>query len=98
MPIPINEIKDDIQRRPGDSMAIGRTVMANERTLMGFIRTATGLFATGVGLVKFIENPFVVAFGWCCIVLSAGALVWGIVRYRIIKKLLTDFATSGSER
>ncbi|MHC4643690.1 MAG: DUF202 domain-containing protein [Planctomycetota bacterium] len=95
MPITIKEIKDDIKRRPRDSLAVGRTVMANERTLMGFIRTGIGLFATGVGLIKFLENPFVVAFGWCCIVLSAGALVWGITRYRLIKKLLTDFAISG---
>ena len=52
--------------------------MDNDRTFIGFIRIFTGFFATGVGLIPFLENPFPVAIGWCCVMASGAIMTWDL--------------------
>ena len=71
-------------------LALGRTMMANERTLLSFVRTSLGLLGGGIALIKFLEHPGFVALGWILVVASVVFLIWGIKRYRYIKRLLQE--------
>ena len=79
-----------IKERPSDALAFGRTDMANDRTLLSFLSTSLGLMGSGIGIVGYVERPFIVALGWVAISISVPLLIWGIWRYRKMKKLLRD--------
>jgi len=83
-----DEILKATKQSPSDALAFGRTTMANERTLLSFLRTSLGLMAGGIGIVGFVERPLIVVLGWLAIFISIPFLVWGIRRYRKIKKLI----------
>lgn len=88
-----DEISKAIKQSPSDALAFGRTAMANERTLLSFLRTSIGLLAGGIGIVGFVERPLIVALGWFAIFISIPFLVWGIRKYRKIKRLITEVGT-----
>lgn len=79
-----NEKKDD----SSDLMAIGRTIMANERTLLAFLRTALGFFLGGTAMIKYLKHPLIESLGWAFIVVAPVLLVWGLYRYRHVKKVI----------
>ena len=83
-----DEIREDLARHSADTLAIGRTVLANDRTLLGFIRTAVGLLGGGIGLVSYLKHPVVVANGWLSIGLSVVLFIWGIRRYLQIRGMM----------
>ena len=87
-----NEIKEDLARHPSDSLAIGRTVLANDRTLLGFLRTALGLLGGGIGLVSYLKHPAIVAVGWASMTISAVLLIWGIRRYLQIRRMMVELS------
>ena len=86
------EIKADLMRHPSDTLAIGRTILANDRTLLGFIRTALGLLGGGLGLVSYLKHPVIVAVGWLSMSLSLVLLLWGIRRYIQIRRMMIEFS------
>ena len=88
-----DEILKATKQRPSDALAFGRTTMANERTLLSFLRTNIGLMAGGIGIVGFMERPLIVVLGWLAIFISIPFLVWGIRRYRKIKRLIKEMGT-----
>jgi putative membrane protein len=69
-------------------MDIGRTIMANERTLPAFLRTSLGFFLSGIALIKYLKHPLIQILGWVSIFLAPVFLVWGLYRYRHVKKVL----------
>ena len=79
-----------ITANPTNALAVGRTILANERTLLAFLRTGLGLLAGGIGIVGFVNHPLIVFFGWLAIVLSLPFIVWGILSYRVINKVLAE--------
>ena len=87
-----DEIRSDLERHPSDTLAIGRTILANDRTLLSFIRTALGLLGGGLGLVSYLKHPVVVALGWLCMSLSLVLLVWGIRRFIQIRTMMIDLS------
>jgi len=86
------EIREDLVRNPGDSLAIGRTILANDRTLLGFIRTAVGLLGGGIGLVTYLKHTVIVAAGWLCMGLSGVLLIWGIRRFLQIRGMMIELS------
>ena len=86
----IQNYAKDIKERPSDMLAIGRTAMANERTLLSFISTSVGLLASSVGLIKFVEGPFFLILGWMLVPISLAFLIWGVIRYFRVKRLLQE--------
>jgi inner membrane protein YidH len=84
----VDNHNDNLKSKSGDLMAIGRTVMANERTLLSFLRTALGFFIGAIALIKYLKHPFVQALGWVFLFFAPVLLVWGIYRYRHVKKVL----------
>lgn len=87
-----DEIREDLARQPSDTLAIGRTVLANDRTLLGFVRTALGLLGGGIGLVSYLKHPLIVAVGWLCMALSGVLLFWGIRRYMQVRRMMIEFS------
>ena len=69
-------------------MAIGRTIMANERTLLAFLRTALGFFLGGTAMIKYLKHPFIEGLGWVFLVVAPVLLVWGVYRYKHVKKAI----------
>lgn len=55
--------------------------------------TSIGLLAGDIGVVGFVERPLIVGLGWFAIFISIPFLVWGIRRYRKIKRLITEVGT-----
>ncbi len=87
-----DEIREDLARHPSDTLAIGRTVLANDRTLLGFIRTALGLLGGGIGLVSYLKHPVIVTVGWLSMALSGILLIWGIRRYIQIRGMMIELS------
>ena len=87
-----DEIREDLTRHPSDTLAIGRTVLANDRTLLGFIRTALGLLGGGLGLVSYLKHPVIVAVGWLSMALSVVLFIWGIRRYIQIRGMMIELS------
>ncbi len=68
-------------QHPGEILAIGRTVLANERTFLAFFRTALGLAAAGGGMLHLLEHPVFEGIGVGFIVAAVVCLAVGAVRY-----------------
>ena len=86
----VNDISDRTRRDPANFLAIGRTIMANERTLLAFLRTSLAFFLVGVGLIKFLNHPVLDVIGWIFVVLGGIFLIWGVQRYRQVRKVLRE--------
>ena len=84
----IDEIVNEVSKRPTDILALGRTVMASERTFLGYVRTSVSFLAGGIGIVMYLHNPFLIAFGVVLILSSIFIFVVGVKNYRRIQRLL----------
>jgi putative membrane protein len=88
----MNTITGLPERHPANLLAIDRTILANERTLLSFLRTFLGFFIAGTGLLKYVDHPVTDTIGAIFIVIAAGFMIWGIMRYRYVKKILGAIA------
>ena len=77
-------------QHPAQTLAIGRTAMANDRTFLAYIRTAIGLLGGGIGLIALVKHPVLEAVGWLCIALSAVVLLYGIRRFLQIRSMMIE--------
>ena len=84
----MNDISDHTRRDPVSLLTIGRTIMANERTLLAFLRTSLAFCIAGVGLIKYLDPPVFDTLGWIFIVLAGIFFIWGVHRYRHVRKVL----------
>ena len=82
------KIPYNARRDPANLLTIGRTTMANERTLLAFLRTSLAFCIAGIGMIKYLDHPLLGAIGWCFTVLAVLFFIWGIHRYRHVKKVL----------
>jgi putative membrane protein len=71
-----------------DYLALDRTILANERTLLSYLRTCIGLLAAGAGLIQLIDTPYSIVAGYALIALSPFSAVYGIVRFRKVRRKL----------
>ena len=86
-----NEIIDERGTFQRNELALDRTLLANERTFLSYIRTAIMLFATGATLHKlFTPSFFNVAVSLILVGFSLFALVFGIYRFKRIKKDISE--------
>ena len=86
----VNDTSDSIRRDPYNLLTIGRTIMANERTLLAFLRTSLAFCIAGIGLIKYLDHQALDAIGWIFIVLAGIFLIWGVYRYRHVRKVLRE--------
>ena len=86
----MNDISDHTRRDPSDFLTIGRTIMANERTLLAFLRTSMAFFIAGIGLIKYLDHAVFDAIGSVFFVLAGILLLWGVHRYRHVRKVLRE--------
>jgi len=86
----LNDISDHTRRDPVSLLTIGRTIMANERTLLAFLRTSMAFFIAGIGLIKYLKHLALETIGWIFVVLAGIFLIWGVHRYRHIRKVLRE--------
>lgn len=66
------------------------TSLANERTFLMYIRTALGFFAAGAALIRFFEKPVFVIIGWIFIPVGVLFLVFGVFRFRHVRRVLQE--------
>ena len=72
-----------------NSLALSRSVMANERTLLAYIRTGMTFIISGAGIIRFIQDGnYILITGLIMIVIGVFFLFWGTYRYRRYKHLL----------
>ncbi len=93
-----DEIREEFAQNSTDTLAIGRTVLANERTLLSFIRTGVGLLGAGIGLVAYLKHPAIVAVGWLSIGLSGILLTWGIRRFLQIRAMMIELTRAAKQK
>lgn len=74
-----------------DYLAMQRTTLANERTLFAYIRTCLYLILSGIGLLGLEEFAELRWVGYLSLVLSAFILVYGVIRYYMLKRKLHGF-------
>jgi putative membrane protein len=86
----VNDISDSTRRDPYNLLTIGRTIMANERTLLAFLRTSLAFCIAGIGLIKYLDHQALDAIGWIFIALAGIFLIWGVHRYRHVRKVLRE--------
>ena len=66
-----------------------RTILANERTLLAYVRTALALLIFGMAAIKFFPDaPWIVSLGWVFMVCGITVLVWGMLHFRKVSKLI----------
>lgn len=76
-----------------DSLAVQRTVLANERTFLAYVRTSLTLFLVGVSFVHLPDMHPDPAFGglrydvagWLFVLSAIVVLIAGYLRYRRFK-------------
>ncbi len=88
----MTDITDCPKRNPTAMLAIDRTILANERTLLSFFRTSLGFLLAGIGLLKYVDHPATDTIGTIFIIISVGFMIWGIMRFRHVKKILRAVA------
>ncbi len=84
----VKDINNSVKSDPRNLMDIGRTIMANERTLLAFLRTSLGFLLGGIAMIKYLKHPLIEGLGWVSIFLAPVFLIWGLYRYRHVKKIL----------
>ena len=83
-------LKEEMQTDVRQSLALERTVMANERTLMSFLRTALATAAAGLTIQHFANPVWLIWVGYALI--PAGLLmgILGYISYRQRKKQIDN--------
>ena len=84
----MNDSSDNTRRNPSNLLTIGRTIMANDRTPLAFLRTSLAFCAAGIGLIKYLHHPVFDVIGWISVILGGILFIWGVHRYRHVKKIL----------
>lgn len=84
-------------RRPPvpNSGSLARDHLANERTFLAWVRTALGVVGLGVLLEKFVatgEEVIGTVAGLAIILMGGVSLIFAIVRYERVRRLLDDGA------
>lgn len=74
-----------------DYLAMQRTSLANERTLFAYIRTSLYLILGGVGLLGLKDFEQLKWVGYLALAVSGIILVYGVVRYQMLKRKLRNF-------
>ncbi len=74
-----------------DYLAMQRTTLANERTLFSYIRTSLYLVVGGIGLLKLEDFESLAWLGYVALIISALMIVYGILRYLVLKRKLSKF-------
>jgi len=76
----------DLVEPSANSLALDRTVLANERTYQAWIRTGLALFVAGLGIIKFLQNELplwlLMPIAILLILFSAVAFLLAAWRYR----------------
>lgn len=75
-------------------LAMERTTLANERTLFSYIRTSLYLILGGIGFIKLEQFADLAWLGYTLFPVSAVIIIYGLVRYQILQKKLTDYYDS----
>lgn len=70
------------------SLAIDRTVLANERTLLSYTRTALTMLVPGVSFVHFTEAGGLHLLGWLFIPLGLFSFIFGYYRFNKRKLII----------
>ena len=73
-----------------DRLALDRTRLANERTLLAYFRTGLALILAGASFVYFAGDSWFQGFGFVCIPLGVIGLIFGIRRFRIVNRRLSN--------
>lgn len=72
-----------------NKLALERTRLANERTFLAYVRTGLSLLAAAVILLEFFsKSGSYTAIAWALGVSGLFILVFGIVRFRMVRKQL----------
>jgi len=74
-----------------DYLAMQRTTLANERTLFAYIRTSLYLILGGIGLLKLEDFRELIWLGYFSLGLSIVVIVYGLIRYWILRRRLNGF-------
>lgn len=74
-----------------DYLALQRTTLANERTLFSYIRTSLYLVLGGIGLSQVAYFEHLKWVGTVALSLSGIVLVYGFVRYIVLRRKLQKF-------
>ncbi len=69
-----------------DTLAVQRTILANQRTLLTFFSASLALVISGVTLIRFFNSPAICGFGFLLLPAAAILLVFGIRNYRLHKQ------------
>jgi putative membrane protein len=86
------DAKDEIILR--DYLAMQRTTLANERTLFSYIRTSLYLVLGGIGLLQVEQFENLRWAGYLALGISVFLLIYGIVRYIVLRVKLQKFYDS----
>lgn len=72
-----------------DSLALSRTMMANERTLLAYLRTGMTFMISGAGVIRFIQDGMYIFISGCILIVTGVCfLCFGIFRYLQYKHVL----------
>lgn len=77
-----------------DFLALERTSLANERTLFSYIRISIYLIIGGIAFLNIEDLKPVFWTGYISFGLSVFLLVYGIIRYRVLRHRLQQFYRS----
>lgn len=90
-PVLVTRFKNEEKMILRDHLAIIRTRLANERTLFAYIRTFIYLFMGGMAITKISELYQIVWLGQASLVLSGIILVFGLVRFYVLRRQLDAY-------
>lgn len=91
IPVMPHEFKSDEKLILRDHLAILRTRLANERTLFAYFRTCIYLFLGGVALIQIGNIYPVMNLGYISVVLSGSLLIFGLVRFWVLRRQLNSY-------
>ena len=80
--------------------SLARDQLANERTFLAWVRTGLGFVGVGVVLNKLVDTRGAEAVSLALLFMTAGIvqLVYGLVRYRRVARLLTEGQYAPAQR
>lgn len=74
-----------------DFLALERTSLANERTLFSYVRVSLYMVMAGIAFVKLEDFESLIWLGYTSFGMSVFLLVYGLVRYHVLRKRLLQF-------
>ncbi len=74
-----------------DFLAMERTTLANERTLFAYVRSSLYLSLTAIGILQIEEIADIHWIAFVLFGISAVLVVYGSLRFRALRRKLTDF-------